>query len=106
MDKLEAHARKLLKDRLTRMVRLLEHGAPRAMLAVEAVLIGEAGLLLDPQGCATRAAEMRVIDAKISLGICLGPECEADVATSRHEVARMCATHEAEFSALAGGTQS
>ena len=64
-----------LTMRLDRLNRLVDAQAPDTLIAAEAMLVGEAGILLDPQSWANTQAERIVFAHRDSLGLCL--DCDS-----------------------------
>lgn len=94
-------ARKLLRRRVARLVRLLnlETHPPALILADAARLVGDAAWLLDPEGIAALEGSRRAIAARKAFGVCIWDgACEADATDEGlcAEHAVQCAKEEAE----------
>lgn len=90
---LKDHARQLLVARWERLGKLLRLDAPIALIASEAALIADAGIMLDPKGHVTRTAEHIVSEAKRKIGLCTYAECEDKSAQDDD----LCPGHAAAF---------
>ena len=102
MSRISDHARKLLHARLERLVCQIEMGAPDALIAREAVLVGAAGRLLDPEGHVRYELERERLVVCHAIGVCAEPGCESDAVAdhdaSRPHLGAMCAVHDRELS--------
>jgi hypothetical protein len=80
MTRIEEEALARLKRRVARMSRLLQLEAPLPILALEAELIGEAGMMLNPRTHFDREHDTYLRQIKRGLGLCTEEGCEEAVA--------------------------
>lgn len=73
-----------LKNRVSRVQRLLDLDAPSSVLAWECRLIAEAGKMLDPDAYFSREREVWVHDQRFKLALCADESCDESVARPIH----------------------
>lgn len=94
MGKLEAYARGLIETRMVRMVRLIAAKAPDSLVASEAIMIGDAAVLLDPALVIQRTVAHKLELARTALGLCQHPDCDVELAKAGHDEPVFCVAHE------------
>jgi hypothetical protein len=98
--KVTTGARRLLRTRVDRLLRLLRHKAtPDMLIATAAWLIGETGWLLDPEHLAGQEGRRRSNHARRTFGVCSwDPACDANAPRGGY-----CVKHTAQAEKLLRG---